>query len=135
MTPPLGKTQQTYDPPIGFLDTAITELADDPEFVAEGLAMEFAEQIARAMKSQGVTKAELGRRLGVSRAYTTRILDAPPNLTLLSMAKVTLALRLNLRIDVADADVEVETPGTSELGLPVFDVTQACPKDRTATTS
>lgn len=130
MTPPLGKTQQTYKPPIGFLDTAITELADDPEFVAEGLAMEFAEQIARAMKSQGVTKAELGRRLGVSRAYTTRILDAPPNLTLLSMAKVTLALGLNLRIDV-----ELETPGTPEMGSPVFGTIQARPKDRAATTS
>ena len=135
MTPPLGETQQTYKPPIGFLDTAITKLADDPEFVAEGLAMKFAEQIARAMKSQGVTKAELGRRLGTSRAYTTRILDAPPNLTLLSMAKVTLALGLNLRIDVAGADVEVETPGAPELGSPVLETIQARPKDRAAATS
>ena len=87
---------------IGFLDEAVAELADDPEFVADGLALEFAEQIARAMKSQGITKAELGRRMGVSRAYTTRILDAPPNLTLLSMAKVSLALGLTVHIDVAE---------------------------------
>ena len=134
MTPPLGKTQQTYDPPIGFLDEAVAELADDPEFVADGLALEFAERVARAMKRQGVTKAELGRRMGVSRAYTTRILDAPPNLTLLSMAKVSLALGLTLCIDVADSDKEEETPDTSESGLPVFETIQARPKDRAAAT-
>ena len=115
MTPPLGKTQQTYNPPIGFLDTAMTELADDPEFIAEGLAMEFAEQIARAMKSQGVTKAELGRRLGVSRAYTTRVLDAPPNLTLLSMAKVALAMGLTVELRVAETSSEEEPHDTPKL--------------------
>lgn len=115
MTPPLGKTQQTYDPPIGFLDKAVAELTDDPEFVAEGLAIEFAEQIVRAMKSQGVTKAELGRRLGVSRAYTTRILDAPPNLTLLSMAKVALALGLTVELHVAETSSKKGVHDTPEM--------------------
>ena len=121
MTPPLVKTQQTYDPPIGFLDKAVAELTDDPEFVAEGLAMEFAEQIAHTMKNQGVTKAELGRRLGVSRAYTTRILDAPPNLTLLSMAKVALALGLTVELRVAEISSQREVHDTPELSPTSFE--------------
>ena len=96
----------THESEISFLDEATSELADDPEFVADGLALEFAEQIAREMKSQGVTKAELGRRMGVSRAYTTRILDAPPNLTLLSMVKVSLVLGLTVHIHVVEATAE-----------------------------
>ena len=100
------ETRATPRSQVCFLDEATRELSDDPEFVADGLALEFAEQIARAMNGQGVTKAELGRRMGVSRAYTTRILDAPPNLTLLSMTKVALALDLTVHIHVAESTAE-----------------------------
>ena len=101
---------------IGFLDEAAAEQANDAEFVADGLALDFAEQVARAMKSQGLTKAELGRRMGVSRAYTTRILDAPPNLTLLSMAKVALALGLTVRVHVSDVAAQEGASGAAGFG-------------------
>ncbi len=122
MTMLIEETAITAEPEIGFLDEAINELADDPEFTAEGLAIEFTEQIARAMKSQGVTKAELGRRMGVSRAYTTRILDAPPNLTLLSIAKVALSLGLTVQIHAVEAAPEKESPNSSELQYPAVEV-------------
>ena len=78
----------------GYLDKTLSKLARDPEFVAEGLALTLAEDILRVMKDNEVSKSELARRMGVSRAYVSRMLDAPPNLTLLTISKVALALEL-----------------------------------------
>ena len=78
----------------GYLDEAFSKLEHDPEFIADGLALAIAEDIAEAMAAKGISKAELARTLGVSRSYVTRVLDAPPNLTLVSIAKVALALGL-----------------------------------------
>ena len=84
----------------GYLDKALSKFARDPEFVAERLALDLAEDILRVMKDSQVSKSELARRMGVSRAYVSRMLDAPPNLTLLTISKVALALELepNLRL-------------------------------------
>jgi len=68
------------------------ELADDPEYVAEGLALRLMEQIVRRMDEEGLSPAELADKLGVSRAYVSKFLNAPPNLTLRSLAAVALAL-------------------------------------------
>ena len=78
----------------GYLDQIVSDLSHDPEFVADGLALVLAEDIAKAMKDSGVSNAELARRMEVSRSYVTRLLDAPPNLTLMSISKVALALGL-----------------------------------------
>ena len=78
----------------GYLDQIVSDLSHDPEFVSDGLALALAEDIAKAMKDSGVSNAELARRMEVSRSYVTRILDAPPNLTLMSISKVALALGL-----------------------------------------
>ena len=84
----------------GYLDKTLSKLAHDPEFIAERLALALAEDILRVMKDNKVSKSELARRMGVSRAYVSRMLDAPPNLTLLTISKVALALGLepNLRL-------------------------------------
>lgn len=82
----------------GYLDRDLSELAGDPEFVANGLALALAEDVAGAMVDAKISKAELARRMGVSRSYVTRVLDAPPNLTLMSISKVALALGLTPEI-------------------------------------
>ncbi len=81
-------------PGAGYLDQILSDLSHDPEFVADGLALALAEEIVKAMKESGLSNAELARRMEVSRSYVTRILDAPPNLTLMSISKVALALGL-----------------------------------------
>ena len=84
----------------GYLDETLSELARDPEFVAERVALTLAEDILKVMRDNKVSKSELARRMGVSRAYVSQMLDAPPNLTLLTISKVSLALELepNLRL-------------------------------------
>ena len=55
------------------------------------LILQVALHIEELMEEQGVTKAELARRLGVKRAYITQLLDGT-NMTLKTMADVVLAL-------------------------------------------
>ena len=111
----------------GDLDDAFSELAHDPEFVANGLALAIAEDVVQSMEDLGVSNAELARRMGVSRSYVTRVLDAPPNLTLLSISKVALALGLTpeVRLRRPRHASELETsftdsaaPTKPERGLP-----------------
>ena len=45
-----------------------------PEYWEEGAVLDFTEALHVAMDEQGVTRAELARRLGTSQAYITRVL-------------------------------------------------------------
>jgi len=68
------------------------EFDNDPEYWAEGLKLDFAEEVGRLMEEQNVSRAELARRLGTSPAYVTKILRWTANLTLVSMSRIALAL-------------------------------------------
>jgi len=67
------------------------EFDNDPDYWAEGLKLDFAEEVGRLMEEQKVSRAELARRLGTSPAYVTKILHWTANLTLTSMSKIALA--------------------------------------------
>jgi transcriptional regulator with XRE-family HTH domain len=58
--------------------------------------VEISEQIYLAMEQQGVSKAELARRLGKSRAYVTKILQGSTNFTLESLVRIARALDCQL---------------------------------------
>ena len=74
------------------LDDIFADLANDPEYIAEGIALGIIEDALALMKAQGVTKARLAERMHVSRAYVTRLFNAPPNLTLRTVAQLSVAL-------------------------------------------
>ena len=69
-----------------------------PEYWEEGAVLDFTEALYTAMEEQGVTRAELARRLGTSQAYITRVLGGRANFTLKTMAKLALALGLQLEV-------------------------------------
>lgn len=93
-----------------FLDE-LREYRDDPEFLAEGLILEFNEEICRLMEDQGLSRADLARRLGVKRPAITRMLNGSPNVTLLTLVKFTTALnrKLSIGFDLLD-DQDVQYP-------------------------
>ncbi len=82
------------EPLEGWISRRKEALANDPDYVAEELALDIAEQIVKIMESKGLTRSDLALMLGVNRAYITKVLNAPPNLTLRSIAAVALALRV-----------------------------------------
>ncbi len=72
-----------------------------PEYWIAGLEIEFTEELCRVMEEQGVSRAELARRVGTSAAYITKILRGTTNFSLATMAKLARALGMELRISLA----------------------------------
>jgi transcriptional regulator with XRE-family HTH domain len=68
-------------------------------------ATEFAEEIAHRMKRRGVSRAELARRLGTTRANVTKLLRGDANLKLNTMVKIALALEGVVHTHVSDRNV------------------------------
>lgn len=64
--------------------------------------VEFTEDVCRLMEEQKVSRAELARRLGTSRAYVTKLLGGNANFTLHTMTKVAMALGAAVHVHVAD---------------------------------
>lgn len=91
------------------------EFSHDPDFVAEGLAIRFTSEIARMMVEQGVSRSSLAETLGVSRAYVTKIMNAPPNLTLRSLVSVAMPLD-------ADVVVNVVPRGSNPVRVPINNI-------------
>jgi transcriptional regulator with XRE-family HTH domain len=77
----------------------------DPEYQAEKLSLAVTEEIARLMVEQEVSKADLARRLGVSKARVTHLLNGTPNMTLKTIAAASAALgtEVSLRLERTSA--------------------------------
>ena len=68
------------------------------EFRLERVLFQVAEEISRLMRDQNMSRAEIAERLGVSRAYVTKILNGNPNLTIKTMLRLAEALGRELSI-------------------------------------
>jgi len=64
--------------------------------------LEFSDELCRLMKEKKVSRAELARRIGTSRAYITRLLGGSANFTLLTMVKLAMALDGVLHVHISD---------------------------------
>ena len=74
------------------LEDEVNNYQNDPEFVAEGLALKITEEILRCLEERNLSQSWLAEQMGVSRAHVSRILNAKPNMTLLTIAKIAIAL-------------------------------------------
>ncbi len=101
-TKKFARNDVNQDP--GILDTYLDEHADDPELVAEALAIDFMEDVSKIMREKGISRSELADLMGVSRAYVTKLFTAPPNMTLLSITRLCKALRLKPFVVTNPAD-------------------------------
>lgn len=83
------------------------EAAQTVDYWIDGPIVEFTEDVCRLMDEQGVSRAELARRLGTSRAYFTKLLGGDANFTLETMTKVAMALGAAVHVHVAPQDAIV----------------------------
>ena len=83
-----------------WLDHALREYESDPEFLAEASAFEIMERASQLMEPGRLSRSELAERMGVSRAYVTRLFKAPPNLTLRTVWQLALALKAKVAVDL-----------------------------------
>ena len=80
----------------------LAEARSSVDYWVDGPITEFIEDIWRLMEEQKVSRAELARRLGTSRAYVTKLLGGNANFTLQTMTKVAMALGSTVHVHVAD---------------------------------
>jgi DNA-binding phage protein len=73
---------------------------DNIEYRLEEAILDFTEQICEQMEKQKITRAGLAERLGVSRAFITKLLNGNPNLTLKTMMNIVSALKSDLNIQI-----------------------------------
>lgn len=81
----------------GLVDKWVAEYEKDPEFVGEGLAAETIEEVLRHLKGDK-NQTWLAEVMGVHKQQVSRWLNAPTNLTLLSVARMAVALGLKPRV-------------------------------------
>jgi len=86
----------------GLLDIYLEENNDDPELIAESLSIDLMEDVARLSQEKGISRSDLSDLMNVSRGYVTRLLNAPPNLTLISIARLGVALNAKPYIGLAE---------------------------------
>jgi transcriptional regulator with XRE-family HTH domain len=78
------------------------------EYKLAGLELEVTERILQVMQEQGITRSELARRLGVSKAAVSKLLNDGSNMTLKRLLAVAEALNHDLRINLAPSGHKVE---------------------------
>lgn len=82
---------------------------EHPEYWAEGLKLEASDAINGALEAQGVSRAELARRLDCTPAFVTKILRGYHNLSLDTLARVGVALGIQWKL-AASPSLRLEIP-------------------------
>ena len=81
------------NPPVdGLINQEIAAYGNDPEFIADGWALRISEEVVSLLSEGHNTQTWLAQQMGVSRSHISSILNAPPNMTLLTLAKLKVAL-------------------------------------------
>lgn len=108
----MGLTQRLIFAPNSTIKNAMTtqsfddlmkQLGDTPEGRALHLAVAFLAQVNARMQAQGMSNAELARRMGTSAAYVTKLFRGNVNLSLQTMAKLAIAVNATVHLSLAEA--------------------------------
>ena len=78
-----------------------------PDFLAENLSIAIIENALQVMKQKGISRADLARQMGVPKSQISRIFNAPPNLTLQTIARIAVALGVDPQA-LLNTEVEAE---------------------------
>lgn len=81
-----------------YIEREINDYESSPKFVAESLALTVAEQVAELLLERGMNQTDLAGAMGVSRSHVSSILNAPPNMTLLTLARLGIALQVVVNV-------------------------------------
>lgn len=88
-------TQQTVSAETAtdrYVERQIAAYQRDPEFIATGWSLRIAEEIVTILQEGQHNQTWLATQMDVSRSRVSSILNAPQNMTLLTLAKLAVAL-------------------------------------------
>ena len=92
---------------VGWLTQYDAAYARDPDYIAEGLALSVTEEALGLMEQKNISRSQLAARMNVSRAYVTRLFNAPPNLTLRSIAQLAVAIGATPHLSLSFCELAV----------------------------
>jgi len=96
------------------LQTFIKEVTSTDEgmkaFQQERLLLEAALLVRHSVKEKGISKADLAKRIGKSKAYVTQLLDGSVNMTLRTLSDVLNALGYSLRLSSSPLTLTAHAP-------------------------
>lgn len=98
------------------LADVLTKARRSVTYLAEKCVLQYTAEIDRLMAEREVTRAELGRRIGATPAYVTKVLRGETNLTVKTMVSLASALGAQVEIRVFEEgsharDTEWQTIG------------------------
>jgi ribosome-binding protein aMBF1 (putative translation factor) len=102
---PLRRTSKRADAPAQ--GHGLPNLDHDPEFAFMRLQFLALAQVAAAMEADDVSRSELARRLGCSRANISRLLNEKANFKMEMLAKLATALDRDIEIRFIRKNEEV----------------------------
>lgn len=98
-------------------------LMQDPEYrkhyAIEGLVIGSAELIATLMEQQGLSQADLAKRLGRSRAWISQLLSGRTNMTIRTLAELVYELGAEVKLDAQPLNAKrKQTPRPRSIRTP-----------------
>ena len=87
------------------LQDVLPQIKDSEQYDREVLRSDISDQIVCLMEAQGISKAELARRLKTSKAYVTKILQGNANFTLDTLVQISRALGCKYMARIVPLDV------------------------------
>lgn len=76
------------------------ELKKKPSYIAELKVIEFIEQVIVKMEENNISRSDLAKMIGVSKARITNILNCNPNMTMKTMVQIAYYLNCDISFDV-----------------------------------
>jgi transcriptional regulator with XRE-family HTH domain len=90
---------------LGQLDDLVSEETSQAEYKHELAISAFTNAVARVMDDKGVSQSELARRLGVSRARVSQLMQHKASPTLRTMVEMATALGCDVALGVVPRGV------------------------------
>lgn len=86
----------------GWFDQEVKELEQDPEYIANGLMIELAAQVAQKLQREGLKQKDLADKLDKSQGWISRFMNDPTNFSIKKLVEIGVALGMNLEVKFKD---------------------------------
>lgn len=92
----------------GWFDEEVDQLEKDPEYIAYGLMVDLAAQVAKKLKTEGLKQKDLAERLGKSEGWISRFMNDPTNFSIKKLVEIAVALGMELDVSFKETGAEPE---------------------------
>jgi transcriptional regulator with XRE-family HTH domain len=85
----------------------LQKFRDDVDFLTEAAILDFTEKVVDKMQLNGLSRAELAQKLGVSKPFVTKLLNGSPNMTIKTMVSIAHALECEFSAELCPKGFEI----------------------------